>query len=156
MKNKITLIVAIFLICTTFVVAQEEVEFTPGITPDSPFYVLDRAFENMQLALTTNKQSRLDLQLRFAEERIGEIEEMAREQNFKAMEIAVRERAEIRTQIEKESVGLSTDALAQVRERLEIHTEAMSEIKNNAETVELKNKIVEEIQNNNNLKARIK
>jgi len=45
----------------------------PGITPDSPLYVLDRAMETVQEFFTRNAQARARLQVSFAAERVAEI-----------------------------------------------------------------------------------
>ncbi len=48
----------------------------PGITPDSPFYVLDMFFEGMQEFFTFNPQAKARLHVAFAAERIAEIKVM--------------------------------------------------------------------------------
>ena len=51
-------------------------EEDPGVTPDSPFYGLDRAIERIQLALTQNRAERAKMGLQFAYERLREIRAM--------------------------------------------------------------------------------
>lgn len=59
------------------VLAQENEELPdPGITPDSIFYGLDRAFERLQLILAFNHTEKAKLHLKFASERIAEVKVM--------------------------------------------------------------------------------
>ena len=70
----------ILLLTTTFAVAQEEAEVElpdAGTTPDSPFYGLERAFENIGLALTFNKAKKAEKRLQRASERLAELKAMA-------------------------------------------------------------------------------
>ncbi|MHB9019437.1 MAG: DUF5667 domain-containing protein [Minisyncoccota bacterium] len=48
----------------------------PGLTPDSPFYFLNRVGEALQEFFTFNPEARARLELQFAEERISEIKAM--------------------------------------------------------------------------------
>lgn len=58
------------------VTGQEELP-DPGITPDSIFYGLDKAFERVQLALARDEVSKARLRLELANERIAEGKSMA-------------------------------------------------------------------------------
>lgn len=49
---------------------------SPGLTPDSTFYFLDRWGENLQQFFTFNQEAKARLQLEFAAERIAEIKAM--------------------------------------------------------------------------------
>jgi len=63
-------------LCFVSAAHAEEEELTlpnPGITPDSPLYVLDRAMETVQEFFTRNAQARARLQVSFAAERVAEI-----------------------------------------------------------------------------------
>lgn len=65
------LFVIMVLLLTTAVVAQGA-----GTTPDSIFYGLDRALEQVRLAFTRNLEKRVDVNLGHAEERLAELQEM--------------------------------------------------------------------------------
>ncbi len=72
------LLAAVIAVSLCFVGAAhaEEEELTlpdPGITPDSPLYVFDRAMETAQEFFTRNAQARARLQVSFAAERVAEI-----------------------------------------------------------------------------------
>ena len=67
------LITFLFLI-PILVFAQNQVTLPrPGLTPDSPFYFLDRFFETLQEFFTFNPEAKARLQVTFAGERIAEI-----------------------------------------------------------------------------------
>ncbi|MBD3246990.1 hypothetical protein GF378_00005, partial [Candidatus Pacearchaeota archaeon] len=66
----------------------EEDEVDAGVTPDSPFYGLERAMERISLALTANKAERARKSLRYAEERLSEVKEMVEKNKAKAAEKA--------------------------------------------------------------------
>lgn len=53
-----------------------------GMTPESPFYFLDRIGENLRQFFTFNPEAKARLQLEFATERIAEIKAMAEERGI--------------------------------------------------------------------------
>ncbi|MCK4927570.1 MAG: hypothetical protein KAS11_03820 [Candidatus Aenigmarchaeota archaeon] len=59
-----------------------------GITPDSPFYGIDVAMDNIGLMFTFNKEKRAEKRLQIADERLKEAEMMAAANNIEAMERA--------------------------------------------------------------------
>lgn len=59
-----------------------------GITPDSPFYGIDVAMDNIGLMFTFNKEKRAEKKLQIADERLKEAEMMAAANNIEAMEKA--------------------------------------------------------------------
>lgn len=75
--RKLILLITILLIAMPVFAQTNETD--PGITPDSPFYGLDRAIERIQLALTQNKAERARMGLRFANERLQEVKAMIQE-----------------------------------------------------------------------------
>lgn len=62
---------------------SDDLDVDPGITPDSPFYGLDRALERISLALTFNKAKRSEKSLRHALERLAEVKAMVEENKLK-------------------------------------------------------------------------
>jgi len=71
------LIITPLLFGSTAYAQDEELELpSPGITPDSPFYGLDRFFEGMQEFFTFNPEAKARLHVAFAAERIAEIKVM--------------------------------------------------------------------------------
>ena len=74
MKKSLALVVTL-LVIGSVVFAQEQL-INPGITPDNPLYVLDRAIERLQLILTFDEESKAKLHLMIAEERLSEAKAM--------------------------------------------------------------------------------
>ncbi len=71
---KILAAIVSFLLIATPVLAVEG--FSAGITPDSPIYGLDRAWERIQMAFERKEENRAKLHYEFAQERLAEAEEM--------------------------------------------------------------------------------
>lgn len=67
-----------------FAFAQSQPVVLPaaGITPESPFYFLDRIGENLRQFFTFNPEAKARLQLEFAAERISEIKAMAEQKGL--------------------------------------------------------------------------
>ena len=104
MKNKIILTFIILSLLCPMVIAQEQIQFkNAGITPDSIFYNLDRALENLQLRFNSRIQERINLQLLFLDERIQEIKQMVGEENEDALKIVINEKNKIMNNLELES-----------------------------------------------------
>lgn len=52
----------------------------PGIKPDSPFYFIDKGFEDFRLWLTKNEEKEAALLLKYAEERLAELDALDRDE----------------------------------------------------------------------------
>ena len=82
MKTITILMLAVmaFALVVPMISAQEtktELEVVePGIGPDSGLYGLDRAMERLRLAFTMRKAEKAKLKLKYAEERLAEVEDM--------------------------------------------------------------------------------
>ena len=74
MKQAIFLIGILFLLPLANAQTQE---VNVGITPDSPVFFLDKFFEAVQLAITTNDVSKINLRAKFLNERLIEIQFIA-------------------------------------------------------------------------------
>ncbi|MDZ7262299.1 MAG: DUF5667 domain-containing protein [candidate division KSB1 bacterium] len=71
--------VLVLTFCFSGVAYAQEAETTlpdPGITPDSPFYFMDRWGKQISLAFTFNAQHKVEKALRYADERMAEIDAM--------------------------------------------------------------------------------
>ncbi len=112
----------------------------PGITPDSPFYFLDKASERLSLAFTFNKEKKAKKALKFAEERLAELEEMTQEGKVddaqKAEEgysQAVEEATTSLKDVEVDGdLNATEDTLKEVTEmklKIKAHSEKVAEIK---------------------------
>ena len=74
-----------------FAQTPEVVLPSAGLTPDSPFYFLDRLGETLREFLTFNPESRAKLQIEFAGERVSEIKIMVEERGVNAKGLAIAE-----------------------------------------------------------------
>ena len=62
--------------------AQEKLELEdPGLLPTSPFYFFKNAFQNVKSALTFNPVKRAQLKMKYANQKILEAKELAKEKN---------------------------------------------------------------------------
>ena len=66
--------------------AQNITEIEAGITPDNPFYFMDRWQEQISLALTFNKQKKVQKHLDIANERIEEIKKIENTDNIEQLQ----------------------------------------------------------------------
>jgi hypothetical protein len=87
-----------------------------GVTPDSPFYGLERAMERLRLAFTRNKANRALYKIRMAEERLAEAEQMLEENNLEAAQEAEEAHDEIIEEAEQEAEEIETDTDEEVAE----------------------------------------
>ena len=149
----------VILVCSLLLfpmVSAQEVQ-TQGINPDSLFYGFDLFFEKVQLAFA-NEQSKINLQLKFAEERIDEFEQMAKKQNEIAWRKALVERERIRNEIGQMVDDLEDNqednALKEeVKSRLELQTKKMEMIGESLSS-QIRNELSLEIKNNDVLKEK--
>lgn len=89
---KIIKTIAVSLLAVPFLVfAQAPQAALPsaGLTPENPFYFLDRLGENLREFLTFNPEAKAKLQIEFAGERIAEIKIMVEEKGVDAKGLAI-------------------------------------------------------------------
>ena len=105
------------------VVAQETVAepieteiVDAGVTPDSPFYGLERAMERLKLAFMRDKAERALYKIRMAEERLAEAEEMIEEDNLEAAQEAEEAHDEILEEAQQEAEEIESDDGEEVAE----------------------------------------
>jgi len=90
MKN--TKFVLISLLFAPFLVLAQSPQVTlpsAGLTPESPFYFLDRLGENLRQFFTFNPETKAKLQIEFAGERIAEIKVIVEEKGIDAKGLAI-------------------------------------------------------------------
>jgi hypothetical protein len=87
-----------------------------GVTPDSPFYGLERAMERLKLAFMRDKAERALYKIRMAEERLAESEEMLEEDNLEAAQEAEEAHDEILEEAQEEAEEIETDTDEEVAE----------------------------------------
>jgi len=91
----------------------------PGITPDSPFYFLDTAWETVRINLENNQTRRAELALEFADEKMAENERMIAENRSSALERSERRRARYMEQALNSTQNIENEQVReQVRNRL--------------------------------------
>jgi len=83
-------------ICLTVVLMLASCGFAqelsgPGLTPDNPFYRLDRFVERLQLFMVRDRVARVRLHLKFAEERLAEADNMVGKGKVELAEKLMRE-----------------------------------------------------------------
>ncbi len=114
-----------------------------GVTPDSFLYFLDKAFDNIGLALTFDSAEKSKKGLNIARERLMEVREMAVANKLRAAQAAQREHARALASVQS-SIGKieSTNVTEELEEEIELERE-LEEHEEEVETVtnELKVKI---------------
>lgn len=82
----------LLLVFPFFIFAQQEVPLpSAGLTPENPFYFLDRLGENLRQFFTFNPEGKARLQIEFAEERIAEIKIIIEKKGVNAKGLAIAE-----------------------------------------------------------------
>jgi hypothetical protein len=77
---------------------------TPGITPDNPFYFLDKLGKNLGMTFTFGSEAKAKKALKYAEERLAEIRMMAAANKTKEMEQTAKDYDAFMTML-KEKMG---------------------------------------------------
>lgn len=95
MKKAIFITVLMFLM--PIAIAQEQT-ISAGVTPNNSFFQLDKFFENLQLRLTQDRVKRIDLRIKFLNERVAEYESIAEKEPLKL--------SKAKDELEKETKGL--------------------------------------------------
>ena len=112
-----------------------------GVTPDSPFYGLERAMERIRVAFTAGKANKAKLKIKYAEERLAEAEEMADEDNVEAAEEAqeahdeeLAEAEELVNELEtngdEESAETALEEVTELQDAIETHSQKVARVKN--------------------------
>jgi hypothetical protein len=83
--------VILFTIPVTVYGDDEETLPDPGVTPDSPFYFADRWMQQISLAFSFGEEAKVHKALRYAAERLAEMNAMARQSKAQAMQQAANE-----------------------------------------------------------------
>jgi len=125
------------------VMAQENELGDPGITPDSPFWGIDKAFEQLSLFLTTSPEAKSIKGLEIASERLAEIKVMISENKLKATIKAQEAHGKILVKVKKNINKIEEDnSTEEIKEIIEIEKE-LQDHKNEVDQVfgELKIKI---------------
>ena len=136
------LAVSLSLILFLPIVNAQETE-NPGITPDSPFWGIDKAFEQLSLFLITSPETKSIKGLEIASERLAEIKEMIEENKLEAAEKAEESHGKTLAKVEENIDKIEEDnSTEEIKEVIEIEKE-LQDHKNEVDQVfgELKIKI---------------
>ena len=117
------LAVSLSLILLLPIVNAQETE-NPGITPDSPFWRIDKAFEQLALFLTASPEAKSIIGLEIASERLAEIKVMISENKFKATIKAQEAHVKILIKVQKNNDKIKEDnSTEEIKEIIEIDKE---------------------------------
>jgi hypothetical protein len=132
------LLVSCLLVTSLFwggaVFAQDEELPDPGITPDSPFYFMDKLGKNIGMFFTFGAEAKARKALRYAEERLSEARAMAAKNKIREMTRAANDYEGFMAMVNKRlETAVQNGTSANVSERLSaiafrIHT-GLSELK---------------------------
>jgi len=111
-------------------VSEEEIQLPePGILPDSPFYGLKIALENLRLALTFDEEYKVKLHLHYAERRLAEAQAMEQRGKPEFVEsVMVRYQyhiSETEKGVEKLMEKNNTEIIELVSNRTQHHTQVL-------------------------------
>lgn len=139
-------IVALFnILLVSPALAQEEASLPeaslpdPGLTPDHPLYFLDDFWKSIRLSFTRKVEARVELRLKFAQEKLAEMQAMAEEKKEEALAKATARYEEHLAEINErlERANLTDERRAQIEERLataaERHQTALDRIEDRTE-----------------------
>lgn len=89
----VALVASLFIFTGGVALAQDQQINLPyaGLTPESPFYFLDRLGENLRQFFTFNPEAKAKLQIEFAGERIAEIKVIVEKKGINAKGLAIAE-----------------------------------------------------------------
>ncbi|NOQ55482.1 MAG: hypothetical protein GQ477_01605 [Nanohaloarchaea archaeon] len=105
-----------------------------GMTPDSPFYGLDVAMDNIGLMFTFNKAKKAEKKLEIANERLKEAKMMAVANNLKAMEKAKIQHDAILLSAEEDIEAMNgneTEAIMsniRIKSMLKVHNQEVADV----------------------------
>lgn len=124
------------LLFLPLVMAQDETN--AGITPNiRGIYGLDRTFERIRMMFTFREQSKINYELKLADERIAEMNSMKERENFEALE---RARKGYEFSIQRiNGQNVSEESKSMVRERLRIQLRNLDNILDGIPTQERTN-----------------
>ena len=122
--KKIIFAVLLIILLSTITSAQQTTIKNPGVTPDSFFWGLDKALDQLSLLLTTGDADKARKGLEIAEERLAEIREMVEENKLEAANKAKEEHGKNLLKV-KEDIKLieRDDSLEEIKDVIEIEKE---------------------------------
>ncbi len=118
------LVIVMSVLLLNFVYAHEEKVVDPGITPDSFFWGLEKAIDNLNLLLTFNSAERARKGIEIARERLEEVKVMVKENKLDAAEKAKEEHSNLLNKVKESVQELENDnSTEEIEEEIEIEKE---------------------------------
>jgi uncharacterized protein DUF5667 len=139
MTKKILVTSLVFTLLLVGVASAQDVNNLPdaGITPDSSLYVFDGLFEKLSLMLTFNQEKKVAKELRYAEERLAEVQEMLQSQNIQKLEVGLRNYEKLMNKVQERLQDKSANkqvgekAKENIKQRSQNHLRVLSEVYDN-------------------------
>lgn len=130
-------LVMLFSISTSVIAATEtETESLPGagITPDSPFYFMDKWTKQIAMAFTFGVENKVQKALQYADERLAEIRDMTAQNKFQEATQAGNQYQyclQIATQKMEQAKSMDVNTAEKMALMLEKHLELTNRVSNN-------------------------
>lgn len=122
-KKNIITILAIMLLLIGNVFAVETTEVEAGLTPDSPFYFIDRFGEGLSIAFTFNNEDKAVKHLEFAKERLSEMQEVEQIDEIEDLQ------DNFNKNLEKSMKTSSSEIAKQIENTISKNEEVLNELK---------------------------
>jgi len=114
-------------------VASTETVTSPGITPDSPLWIIDRASERISLALTFGAEAKAKKGLEIAQERLSEADKMIAENKLDSAEKATEAHKQIISNAQANIAALketdNLDTIVDFENRIDNQQDKIDEIR---------------------------
>lgn len=154
MKKILVMIVAVSILLILIAYAHEEKIIEPGVTPDSFFWGLDKALDNLNLFLTFDPAKKARKGIEIARERLEEVKIMAEQNKLEAAVKVKDEQLKVLSKI-KQSISKIKDANAtkQIEEEIEIerelgeHEDEIEEVRSNLKINEMLDSLLGALEN---------
>src|SRR3989338_6060190 len=123
---------ALIMISSASAHTEEEIEGSYGVLPQSPFYILDRMVEKIDVSFSFGEQDKISKLFRYADERVAEMRHIASAENPEGIDDAAKSHAELIRQIksihEKSRNMGNLEFYAEFEKNIENHVMEISEL----------------------------
>ncbi len=135
-KRSFLILVLLLAIAMPLIMAQETETQKgiqkAGITPDSPFYFLDVAFDNIRLAFAFGHENKVRIGLEIAEERLAEMKVTKNKNKTTALSKARVEYEKDMQVVNENILQTKNETRQDYRQRLQVHVQILQEVKESA------------------------
>lgn len=138
MKIMSTIVVVLMLMSVPAMAQEDNTKLTdPGTTPDSFFYFLDIAMDNLALAMTFNSDDKIEKELEIAEERLAEARAMAENGDIQGMQDATDEHGKILSKLKVHMKDIENgdsegelEKEIKIQQKIKEHSDKIEDVKN--------------------------